>query len=64
MSTVHDDRYVVFVRQDESEAAGTASEQPVASCSSYEDARRLRRQLQTPNGDYVIRYIGSTGGGD
>lgn len=64
MNAVHDDRYVLFVRFDEADASGRGSEKPVASCSSYEDARRLRRQLQTTNGEFVIRYIGPTGGGD
>lgn len=64
MSTVHEDRYVLFLRHDDAEAAGPISEQPVASCSSYEEARRLRRQLQTTSGEYVIRFVGPAGGGD
>ena len=67
MDDVHDDRFLVFVRLDPTlvETVPEALEQPVAACSSYGEARRIRRILRgTATGECVIRFIGSAGGGD
>jgi hypothetical protein len=67
MDDVHDDRFLVFVRLDPTlvETVPEALEQPVAACSSYGEASRIRRILRgTATGECVIRFIGSAGGGD
>jgi hypothetical protein len=67
MDHVHDDRFLVFVRLDPTlvETVPEALEQPVAACSSYGEASRIRRFLRgTATGECVIRFIGSSGGGD
>jgi hypothetical protein len=67
MEKVHDDQFVVFLRYDPNTepASGDASEQPLASCSTYGEARRIRQVLQaTAPGECVIRYTGPAGGGD
>jgi hypothetical protein len=67
MDSVHDDRFIVFLRFDTSRGAASldAAEQPLAYCSSYDAAKRIRTALQgAAIGDCVIRFIGPTGGGD
>lgn len=67
MDTAHDDRYLIFLRYDLGHAHATvdAAEQPLASCASYHEARRIRLALQgAGSGDCVIRYVGPAGGGD
>jgi hypothetical protein len=39
-------------------------EQPLADCSSYDEARRIQQQALRAAQDCVIRYLGPTGGGD
>lgn len=67
MASVHSDHFAVFIRYDAyyGGAGIDSAELPVAFCSTYAEARRLRRALQgSAAGDYVIRYEGVTGGGD
>jgi hypothetical protein len=65
MESILDDRFVVFLRQDRSHSSRPDhAERPLASCSSYQEARRIQRQLQHTYRDCVIRYVGLTGGGD
>jgi hypothetical protein len=67
MESVHDDHFMVFLRFDlrYAKTSSEATEQPLACCSTYEDARRIRKVLQgAAAGDCVIRYIGPAGGGD
>ncbi|HLJ93326.1 MAG TPA: hypothetical protein VKU02_09065 [Gemmataceae bacterium] len=65
MESVLDDRFVVFLRHDRSHSARPDhSERPIMSCRSYEEARRIQRQLQHTYRDCVIRFVGSAGGGD
>jgi hypothetical protein len=65
MELVHDNHFVVFLRQDRSQSnRPDHAERPLIACSSYEEARRIRRQLQHTDRDCVIRYVGLTGGGD
>jgi hypothetical protein len=62
MDSISEDCFLVFAR------AGVAqrhtpeiNEEALAVCDSYEEARRIKHA----NGGYcVIRYAGSTGGGD
>ena len=65
MEPVHDDRFVVFLRHDRSHSnRPDAAERPLVICSSYQQARRIQRQLHETARACVIRYIGPTGGGD
>jgi hypothetical protein len=66
MDPVYDDRFVVFVRLDRSpvEPPGDAVEQPLASCSTYAEARLIRRTFHDTPGELIIRYVGPAGGGD
>jgi hypothetical protein len=63
--TREDDDFVVFMRSDpDCRAAPDTVEWPLASCASYEEARRVRDSFSNHNGDCVIRFVGETGGGD
>jgi hypothetical protein len=67
MNNVHDDRYLVFLRfdGDAGRSSTEAAEQPLASCATYEEARRIRDALHgSATGECVIRYVGPAGGGD
>jgi hypothetical protein len=67
MASVPADHFAVFLRFDGSHngSAVENAETPVAFCSTYEEARKIRQALQgSAVGDCVIRYEGSTGGGD
>jgi hypothetical protein len=62
---LNDDSFIVYVRTDPSHAASPDDlEQPIASCSSYEDARRVQRLCQRHAQPTVIRFHGRVGGGD
>jgi len=66
MDAGHEDRFVVFVRSDRGsrDASPPGTEQPLAACATYAEARRLLRACQGSPGEFVIRYVGETGGGD
>jgi hypothetical protein len=65
MDFEHDDRYVVFVRADRNHIEEPeAVEQPLISCASYAEARRIQRQFQGTANECVIRFLGAAGGGD
>ncbi len=65
MESIHDDRFVVFVRIDRSQSQRPDhAERPLMSCSTYEEARRLQRQLHHSARACVIRFVGPSGGGD
>jgi hypothetical protein len=67
MENVHEDHFGVFFRLDPRSASTSfeASEQLLAACRSYEEARHIRRALLgAATGDCVIRYLGPAGGGD
>jgi hypothetical protein len=65
MDCTREDDFVVFIRSDPGDpACPDRAEWPLASCPSYEDARRLRDSVSARNGDCVIRFLGETGGGD
>jgi hypothetical protein len=65
VESVHEDGFMVFVRM-----ARRASElpqppeEPLAVCSTYEEARQYCRGSQGRMRDCVIRYVGLAGGGD
>ena len=61
----HDDQFVLFVRADRNHIEEPeAVEQPLGACASYEEARRVRRQFRGTANEYVIRFLGDSGGGD
>jgi hypothetical protein len=65
MDSAHEDRFVVFIRADGADPAFPEDvEQPLASCSSYEEARRVRQAHLDHSAECVIRFVGDTGGGD
>lgn len=65
MEAVHDDCFVVFVRdEDRNSSSPQAVERPLAACASYEEACRVRNAYSSSAGECVIRYIGPAGGGD
>ncbi len=65
MDPVEEDRFVIYVRTDPGHGENPEiTEQPLTTCSSYAEARRLRRQYLSTHGNCVIRFVGPTGGGD
>ena len=65
MDETHDDRFVVYVRgrrgpHDPPEDV----EWPVITCSSYEEACKIRDAHRLHARECVIRFVGSSGGGD
>ena len=65
MESVPDDRFVVFLRHDPSASdRPDHAERPLVICSSYQEARRIQREMHHSYRDCVIRYVGLTGGGD
>jgi hypothetical protein len=66
MESVHDDRYVVYLRRDRFHPdRPDCSERALTTCSTYEEARRIQRELHHHTSRAcVIRYIGPAGGGD
>jgi hypothetical protein len=65
MDSMREDDFVVFIRSDPGDDSPPDTlEWPLASCASYEEARRLRESVSNRNGDCVIRFLGETGGGD
>jgi hypothetical protein len=67
MDTVYEDRFVIFVRNEDAptEKFSGEAEHPLISCPTYSDARKIRDALQSSaRRGCVIRYVGATGGGD
>jgi hypothetical protein len=61
MDSIYDDRFLVYVRADIAQCNDPEiNEEPLAICDSYADARRVKQGVR----NCVIRYAGSTGGGD
>jgi hypothetical protein len=62
----HDqDGFVVYLRDDsESVWRPQAFERAVATCSSYEEAVKVRQELRDSGQHCIIRCVGETGGGD
>jgi hypothetical protein len=65
MESIHDDRFVVFVRVDRGHSTRPDyAERPLRTCSTYKEAREVQRQLRDTARDSVIRFVGPSGGGD
>jgi hypothetical protein len=65
MDTVHDDRFMVFLRADRSHTQPPdTAERPLHTCATYEEARRIQRAYHNTSVECVIRYLGPAGGGD
>ena len=65
MATVHEDRYMVFLRSDLGHAdRPDAAESNLIFCASHAEARRIQRQFRGDARACVIRFVGTAGGGD
>lgn len=65
MDSVMEDRFVVFIRSPQGAGASPDEvERPLLSCASYEEAHRLARAQPLGEGEYVVRFVGPSGGGD
>ncbi len=64
MGIAQDDCFVVFVRDEEDNAAAAPAEAELVRCPTYGEARWLCQKLGDPHRRYVIRYVGPAGGGD
>ena len=65
MEEAHDDRFVVYLRsRRDMQDPPEDSEWPVVTCSSYEEACRIRDAHRLHARDCVIRFVGPSGGGD
>ncbi len=62
----NEDRYEVYVRfdPDHSQTPPDTIERPLASCSTYAEAKRIRQSFHGLNGQCLIRFVGTSGGGD
>lgn len=65
MEPLLEDRFVVFLREyrrrnDRVEAV----EREVVGCSTYEEASRVQQSYHHRGRACIIRYVGTTGGGD
>jgi hypothetical protein len=65
MTSVPDERYLVFVRADRSDPNPPEEfERYLISCPTYEEARRIQKLYRARAKECVIRYLGPAGGGD
>jgi hypothetical protein len=64
MESSQDDRFVVLVRLAGQSYRPDLVERPLATCSSYAEARRIRREFHFTARECVIRFVGPCGGGD
>jgi hypothetical protein len=65
MESSVDDRFVVFVRDLGAPHFTLAeAERELVTCSTYEEARWVRRENGTATRKCIIRYVGPAGGGD
>jgi hypothetical protein len=65
MESSQDDRFIVFLRQPRGAwYPPDLAEQPLASCASYAEARRILKAFHYTARECVIRYVGPAGGGD
>jgi hypothetical protein len=63
MVLAQDDCFVVFVRE-ENESQELPAEAELVRCHTYEEARWVCRKFGDPHRRFVIRFLGSAGGGD
>lgn len=65
MNLDFEDRFTVFVRTDSSHVESPDDvEQPLVSFATFAEALEFLRHWRRPAHDCVIRFQGSTGGGD
>ena len=65
MEESHDDHFVVYVRsRRELQDPPEDGEWPAVVCATYEEACKVREAHRLEARDCVIRYVGSSGGGD
>ncbi len=65
MNNEPQDCFMVFLRNGSGSAWRPEDvEQPVAACSSYDEAVKVREQYRQAGTSCIIRCTGETGGGD
>jgi hypothetical protein len=65
MDSAHEDGFVVFIRKDRGTGGPPETmEFELRHCSTFEEARRVRREQQLGPSVCVIRFVGAAGGGD
>lgn len=65
MEEAHDDRFVVYVRSRRARSdPPEESEWPVITCASYGEACQIRQAHRLQARECVIRFVGTSGGGD
>jgi hypothetical protein len=65
MEEAHEDGFVVYVRsQRDRNDPPEESEWAAVACASYEEACRVRQLHRLHDRDCVIRFVGTSGGGD
>ena len=65
MDAEHEDQFVVFVREHRGHGSpAEVVEEPVLSCATYGEACRARQVFQQSARECIIRFVGSSGGGD
>ena len=65
MDQIFEDRFDVFIREDEPHTHGRSQhERPLVSCATYEEAQWVRREYAGPHRKCIIRFVGPAGGGD
>jgi hypothetical protein len=65
MDLVQDGSFIVYARTDPGHGEQPDRvEWPLATCPTYEEARRIQQAWRRASRDCVIRYEGISGGGD
>lgn len=64
MDHLHENRFVVFVRDGGDPHRPDSSESPLTSYGGHAEARRACRRLRAQGLDCVVRFVGPSGGGD
>ena len=65
MDSAHEDCFAVFLRDEhDRNPSPETAEYPLALCASYEEAQRVRHEHQQRDVECIIRFVGSSCGGD
>lgn len=60
----HEDRFVVFLRDDNGAMNPQSAERELLRCPTLEEAKSVRLVLKNLSQTCIIRYEGASGGGD
>ncbi len=65
MNPILDDCFVVMVREEDStRTVPNLVERELVSCPTYEQAHWIKRECSRPGHKCIIRFVGTSGGGD